>query len=91
MKTTLPEVAGATAPEVRLHELARHRVGIILGVDGEDALVQQLEASGLWRGVSIERLATAPFGDPLLFRVHGYRLALRHSEAARVRVRERRE
>ena len=61
---------------------------MIVGIDGDDALAQRLASSGLWHGATIERLARAPFGDPLLFRVHGYRLALRRSEAARVRVQE---
>ena len=88
MTASQPAAGGPVGAVVQLPELPRGRVGVILGVDGDDALVQQLEASGLWCGVAIERLATAPFGDPLLFRVHGYRLALRQSVAARVRVRE---
>ena len=53
-----------------------------------DALAMRLAANGLWSGARIERLAAAPFGDPLLFRVHGFRLALRVVEAARVMVRQ---
>ncbi len=58
----------------------------IVAVDGDDPLSERLAAAGLWPGVVVERLASAPFGGPLLFRVQGYRLALRRSEAARVRV-----
>jgi Fe2+ transport system protein FeoA len=47
-----------------------------------------LAASGLWAGAPIECMQRAPFGDPLLYRVHGYRLALRATEAAMVMVRE---
>ncbi|MBL8736535.1 MAG: ferrous iron transport protein A, partial [Planctomycetes bacterium] len=36
--------------------------------------------------VEVECLGQAPFGDPLRFRLHGYRLALRRSEAATVRI-----
>jgi Fe2+ transport system protein FeoA len=28
----------------------------------------------------------APFGDPIAYRLHGYRLALRRREACRVRI-----
>ncbi len=55
-------------------------------IEGDDAVAQRLVASGLWVGAVVERIAHAPFGDPLLFRVHGFRLALRLSEAARVLV-----
>tara|TARA_R110002072_G_scaffold27804_2_gene90178 strand:- start:4941 stop:5348 length:408 start_codon:yes stop_codon:yes gene_type:complete len=58
----------------------------VQGVDGEDAIAERLTASGIWYGAVVERIASAPFGDPILFRVHGYRLALRRSEAERVRV-----
>lgn len=58
----------------------------VLGVDGDDALSERLTAAGVWPGAVVERIIDAPFGDPMLFRVQGYRLALRRSEAARVRV-----
>lgn len=53
-------------------------------VAGDDALAHRLRASGLWPGTLVESIGRAPFGDPLLFRLHGFRLALRRSEAARV-------
>ena len=59
---------------------------IVVSVAGDDALARRLTASGLWPGVPVERIGRAPFGDPLLFRLHGYRLALRRSEASRVQV-----
>jgi len=55
-------------------------------VAGDDALAHRLRASGLWPGALIELVARAPFGDPLLFKLHGFRLALRRSEADRVRA-----
>lgn len=58
----------------------------VVSVEGGDALSERLAAAGLWPGVVVERLASAPFGGPLLFRVQGYRLALLRSEASRVRV-----
>jgi len=59
---------------------------VVATVRGDDALAERLRASGVWAGAPIERLAAAPFGGPLLFRLHGYRLALRRSEAGRVDV-----
>jgi len=54
------------------------------GVIGDDALAQRLRVSGLWAGTLVEFVAKAPFGGPLLFKLHGFRLALRRSEAERV-------
>lgn len=59
----------------------------VADVGGDDALTRRLAAAGVWPGARIECIARAPFGDPLLFRLHGYRLALRRSEADRVLVR----
>ena len=58
----------------------------VVGVDGEDTLARRLRASGLWDEAVVEVVGAAPFGDPLLVELHGFRLALRRSEAARVRV-----
>ena len=46
------------------------------------ALVDRLQAAGLWPGAEVQCLARAPF----LFRLHGYRLALRRVEARAVTV-----
>jgi Fe2+ transport system protein FeoA len=59
---------------------------VVASVDGGDALAQRLEDQGLWAGVEVRRAAHAPFGDPILFVLHGYRLALRVDEARRVRL-----
>lgn len=80
-----PEASAENPP--RAMSLAVARIGQLLevaGVDGDDALAHRLRASGLWPGTPIELVAVAPFGDPLLFKLHGFRLALRRSEAARV-------
>ena len=59
---------------------------LVLDVRGADALARRLIAAGVWPGAELELIASAPFGDPLLFRLHGYRLALRRTEAERVEV-----
>lgn len=66
---------------------ARGQLVVVAEVTGGDALAHRLAACGLWPGARIEWIGRAPFGDPLLFRLHGYRLALRRSEAERVLVR----
>lgn len=78
---------GAKPSTVPLSALSRGSSARVVAVVGDDALAHRLSASGLWPGVVVERLQHAPFGDPQLFRLHGYRLALRVAEAARVEVR----
>ncbi len=60
--------------------------GTVVAVAGDDPLARRLAAAGFWPGVVVQLVCAAPFGDPLLFRLHGYRLALRRSEAERVSV-----
>jgi Fe2+ transport system protein FeoA len=63
-----------------------HRLVQVDGIVGDDALAQRLRASGLWDGSLVELVCRAPFGGPLLFKLHGFRLALRRTEAERVQV-----
>lgn len=69
-----------------LAALRRGATGTVVAVLGDDPLARRLAAAGIWPGVAVELLCAAPFGDPLLFRLHGYRLALRRAEAERVSV-----
>lgn len=57
---------------------------VVASVLGDDDVASRLQACGLWPGAPVELITRAPFGDPLLLRVHGYRLALRRGEADRV-------
>jgi ferrous iron transport protein A len=58
----------------------------IVAVAGADAISTRLMEMGLIEGETIEYLGPAPLGDPLEFRVCGYRLSLRQNEARRVQV-----
>jgi ferrous iron transport protein A len=69
-----------------LDQLHPGQAGRIEGLDGDDALVQRLLEMGLFEGETVEVVGVAPLGDPLELRLRDYRLSLRRSEAARVRV-----
>jgi Fe2+ transport system protein FeoA len=58
----------------------------IVSVSGSDTLSARLMEMGLIEGETVEYLGPAPLGDPLEFRVCGYRLSLRQTEARRVQV-----
>ncbi len=72
-----------------LHELRagqRARVETISVAAGEDALLQRLLEMGLLEGEEVEVVGFAPLGDPMEIRLGDFRLSLRRTEAARVRV-----
>lgn len=60
--------------------------GRIVDVTGDDAVAVRLMEMGLTDGEVIELIGFAPLGDPVEFRIRGYRLSLRKAEAARVQI-----
>jgi ferrous iron transport protein A len=60
--------------------------GRILDITGDDAVAVRLMEMGLTDGEEIELIGFAPLGDPIEFRIRGYRLSLRKAEAARVAI-----
>jgi ferrous iron transport protein A len=67
----------------QLQEGQRARVEAITG---DDLILQRLMEMGLLEDEEVEVLGFAPLGDPMEIRLRDYRLSLRRSEAARVRV-----
>ncbi len=58
----------------------------VVGVDGDDVLARRLGDFGFRPGTRVELLRRAPLGDPAEIRLHGFRVALRRTEARRIRV-----
>ena len=76
----------ATRRERDLSHLRPGQSARVVAVVGEDGPSQRLRDLGFWPGVEIEVILRAPFGDPTVYRLQGYRIALRRDEAARVEV-----
>ncbi|NDJ52898.1 MAG: ferrous iron transport protein A [Chloroflexi bacterium] len=55
-------------------------------VGGDGAVRRRLMDMGLVNGVQIEMIRPAPLGDPVAYKVRGYRLSLRKSEAHLIEV-----
>jgi Fe2+ transport system protein FeoA len=55
-------------------------------VGGQGAVRRRLMDMGLVRGVEIELVKAAPLGDPLEYRLRGYHLSLRKTEAQAVEI-----
>lgn len=78
--------------EDRTHEatLDRFKPGEVVEVvcvTGQDAVARRLVDLGFWPGSLVTVVRRAPLGDPTVYRLCGYRLALRRGEALRVVVR----
>lgn len=55
-------------------------------ISGQREIRRRLLEMGLCKGVEVELLRRAPFGDPLELRVRGYLLSLRADQARLVQV-----
>jgi ferrous iron transport protein A len=69
-----------------LDQLKAGSRAIIREIDGDDGVTVRLLEMGLTEGEEIEVVGFAPFGDPIEFRVRGYRISLRANEARRLQV-----
>ena len=72
-----------------MSDLATIEIGAsaaVARVEGTDDIAMRLMEMGLTPGVAVQVISTAPLGDPIEVEVRGYRLSLRRSEAARVKV-----
>ena len=58
----------------------------IQSVGGEGALRQHFLDMGVIPGAIISFVKSAPMGDPLEFRIHGYELTLRRDDAAKIEI-----
>lgn len=84
--TAGPVADPRTSPSCTLADLGSGERAIVREVLGGDALARRLVDHGLWPGIEVLRVRHALGGDPILFVLHGYRLALRADEARRVQV-----
>ena len=71
---------------VTLDTLREGERAVVVDVGGDDAIAVRLMEMGLVEGIEVEMVGFAPLGDPIEFRVRGYRLSLRSTEARRVQV-----
>lgn len=78
--------AEPTGEPVSLASLRPGSTAQVVRVDGDDVLARRLVDHGFWPGTRVDVIRRAPFGDPIQYRLRGFRLALRRSEAARIFV-----
>lgn len=69
-----------------LDQLSPSQHARIVEIDGVDSIAMRLMEMGLTEGETVSYVAAAPLGDPVEYAIRGYRLSLRRTEAARVRI-----
>jgi ferrous iron transport protein A len=69
-----------------LDKLAPGESGRIIKVSGKGPVRRRLVDMGLTSGAEIEMVKISPLGDPIEYRLRGYHLSLRRSEADLIEV-----
>lgn len=71
---------------MKLSELHTGQTGIIVKVMGHGGFRKRVVEMGFIKGKTVEVLLNAPLKDPVKYRVMGYEVSLRHSEADMIEV-----
>jgi ferrous iron transport protein A len=69
-----------------LDELGIGKKAQVARVRGNGELRRRLMDMGITHGVQIEVLKVAPMGDPIEYKLRGYHLSLRKSEACLIEI-----
>ncbi len=72
--------------QTTLDQLPPETPATIQSVGGEGALRQHFLDMGVIPGARVQFVKSAPLGDPLEFRIHGYELTLRKDDAAKIEI-----
>ncbi|HIT83003.1 MAG TPA: fused ferrous iron transport protein A/B, partial [Candidatus Avibacteroides faecavium] len=71
---------------MRLSELKSGDKGVVVKVLGHGGFRKRIVEMGFIKGKTVEVLLNAPLKDPVKYRVMGYEISLRHSEAQMIEV-----
>jgi Fe2+ transport system protein FeoA len=72
--------------ETKLSDLKPGNTATVIKLTGSGAVKRRIADMGITSGARIEMIRNAPLGDPVEFKVRGYLLTLRRSEAEGVIV-----
>lgn len=71
-----------------INELRPGSVAVISDITGDVKLAKRLHALGCIEGTEVKIKRTAPLGDPIVFNIRGFDLAIRKNDARNVKIRE---
>ena len=66
---------------MKLSELKTGETGVIVKVSGHGGFRKRIIEMGFIKGKTVEVLLNAPLHDPVKYKIMGYEVSLRHSEA----------
>lgn len=69
-----------------LSDLKSGQSAVVRGLPTDELLAMRLREMGLLLGTTVTFVRSAPLGDPMEFRLRGFELSIRRTEAARVAV-----
>jgi len=72
--------------DFRLSDLPTGEEGIIIKIHGHGAFRKRITEMGFVKGKRIKVIKNAPLQDPVEYEIMGYRVTLRHSEAALIEI-----
>ena len=71
---------------MKLSELKTGETGVIVKVSGHGGFRKRIIEMGFIKGKTVEVLLNAPLHDPVKYKIMGYEVSLRHSEADQIEV-----
>ncbi len=71
---------------LNLSDLTSGEQAYVVSIQGDKPLAVRLLDMGFVPGTPLKMMLSAPSGDPMVIRLRGYTLSLRHSEAACIRI-----
>lgn len=73
---------------MNLLDLKIGQTGLVSHISGDDKLAKRLLALGCVDGTSVTFKRKAPLGDPIIFTVRGFDIALRKKDAKNINLKE---
>jgi Fe2+ transport system protein FeoA len=71
---------------ITLDQLTRGQTATVKKVGGKGSIRRRLLDMGVTSGVAVEMVKASPLGDPIEYKVRGYHLSLRTSEARLIEI-----
>lgn len=72
-----------------LHKLSPRKRGRVVALTTDGNMRRRLQDLGIIEGTSVQKLYTAPLGDPSAYRVRGVAIALRKKDADTIYIQEK--
>ena len=76
---------------MRLSELQTGEKGVIVKVKGHGGFRKRIVEMGFIKGKTVEVILNAPLKDPIKYRILGYEVSLRRSEAEMIEIIDEKE